>query len=77
MTTRDELAGIISKALGEITGIFDTSDAEDLELADAIIAAGFPVTLPKPIPKTREEMATFAKDWDAKVEKASRGPATE
>lgn len=27
-----------------------------------------PYTVPKPVPKTREEMSAFAKDWDAKVE---------
>lgn len=37
----DVLAGVISKALGEVTGIYDTTDAEDKALADAIIAAGF------------------------------------
>jgi len=39
--TTDQLAGIISKALGDVTGIYDTTDAEDKALADAIIAAGF------------------------------------
>jgi len=41
MSARDELATVINKALGEVTGIYDTSDEEDLELADAILAAGY------------------------------------
>jgi len=39
--TADVLAGIISKALGDVTGIYDTTDAEDKAIADAILAAGF------------------------------------
>lgn len=35
MSDRDELADVI------VTGIFDTSDAENLGLADAILAAGY------------------------------------
>ena len=41
MNEREELASVISRALGVVTGIFDTTDAEDQELADAIIAAGY------------------------------------
>jgi hypothetical protein len=41
MSDRDELAAIIDKALGDVTGIFDTSDAENSGLADAILAAGY------------------------------------
>ena len=41
MSDRDELAKVIQKALGDVTGIFDTSEAEDLGIADAILAAGF------------------------------------
>lgn len=38
---RDELAKVIGKALGDVTGIYDTSDDEDRGLADAILAAGY------------------------------------
>ena len=39
--SRDELAAVISKALGDVTGIFDTTDSENRALADAILAAGY------------------------------------
>jgi hypothetical protein len=39
--SRDELAKIVHKALGDVTGIHDTSDKEDREIADAILAAGY------------------------------------
>lgn len=38
---RGELAKVLSNALGTVTGIYDTSDAEDREIADAILAAGY------------------------------------
>lgn len=44
MTTtdaRDELAQAINKALGDVTGIYDTSENEDRRLADAILRAGY------------------------------------
>jgi hypothetical protein len=41
MNARDELAKIVHKALGDVTGIHDTSDKEDREIADAILAAGY------------------------------------
>ena len=37
----DVLAGIISKALGDVTGIYDTTDTEDKAIAETILAAGF------------------------------------
>lgn len=41
MNERDELAKVISEALGVVTGIFDTTDAEDSGLAAIILAAGY------------------------------------
>lgn len=41
MSMREDLAQIIHKALGDVTGIYDTSDEEDLGIADAILAAGY------------------------------------
>jgi hypothetical protein len=41
VSEREELAAVISKALGEVTGIYDTSDTEDLGIADMILAAGW------------------------------------
>lgn len=40
-TQRDELGQVINKALGDVTGIYDTSENEDQRLADAILAAGY------------------------------------
>lgn len=39
--SRKELAKAIQKALGDVSGIYDTSEVEDRQLADAIIAAGY------------------------------------
>lgn len=41
MADREQLAKVIGKALGDVTGIFDTTESEDLALADAVLAAGF------------------------------------
>lgn len=41
MSARNELARIVSEALGNVTGIYDTTDDEDREIADAILAAGY------------------------------------
>lgn len=40
-TERDELAKVINKALGDVTGIYDTSESEDKELASVMLAAGY------------------------------------
>jgi hypothetical protein len=49
-TEGDELAEVINRALGDVTGIFDTSDDENRELATAILAAGYrkPATVTTP-----------------------------
>ncbi|MEZ2373092.1 hypothetical protein [Arthrobacter sp. RCC_34] len=41
MAERDELSQVVRQALSEVTGIYDTSEAEDLGLADAVLAAGY------------------------------------
>jgi hypothetical protein len=41
LSARDELGRIVSDALGSVTGIYDTTDDEDREIADAILAAGY------------------------------------
>ena len=41
MSAREELAELVGKTLGEVAGIYDTSTAEDRELADALLAAGY------------------------------------
>jgi len=41
MSAREGLAEVVSTALGDVVGIWDTSHREDLEIADAIMAAGY------------------------------------
>ena len=41
MNARDELAEVVSQALADVTGIFDTSTEEDKGMADHILAAGY------------------------------------
>lgn len=38
---RDELAEVIHNALGDVTGIYDTSENEDQRLAAVILAKGY------------------------------------
>lgn len=60
---------LVRSIIGENANLgFTLKDAT--ELRDQLTQHIEHVT-PKPVPKTREEMAAFAKDWDAKVE-ASR-----
>ena len=55
----------------------DTMSRETAEKARDAIAAWLEHTAPKPVPKTQQEMADFARDWDAKVQagREKRGEA--
>lgn len=41
MSARDDLALIVSEALENVTGIYDTTDDEDCKISDVILAAGY------------------------------------
>lgn len=41
MSGREGLARTIALALADVAGIYDTTDDEDLAMADAILAAGY------------------------------------